>query len=210
MSFGARALIAACALGGGSVPWLLRQFNTENSTISSGSSSAITSDHSSLPPTSELKSGKPDHAPTGSHLQPKKVNAENCSVARELVDLESLLWYSNSGFVDLDTFIRVTCSNANLNQDSKMPNQWSGLFPNTLFKDRQEVTEGRKIGIKVKTEAIEDSTKYKTTFSGSHFYDQITGEWVKENLDETGEKVTEVKIISSGSQGEKIYLLFKQ
>ncbi|WP_146737535.1 hypothetical protein [Mycoplasma wenyonii] len=120
------------------------------------------------------------------------------------------MWYSNSGFVDLDTFIRVTCSNANLNQDSKMPNQWSGLFPNTLFKDRQEVTEGRKIGIKVKTEAIEDSTKYKTTFSGSHFYDQITGEWVKENLDETGEKVTEVKIISSGSQGEKIYLLFKQ
>lgn len=182
MTFGAKALITVISLGGvGSAPLLLNQFSLGNSQDSTQSSTYLNQE-----------------------------NTGNCLVTRELVDLESSLWYSSGGSVNLDTFVKVSCSNTNLDQGSKTFNHWSGLLPDVIIKDRQKVTTGRKIEIKTKTETIEDSiSKYKTTFNGSHFYYPIEGEWTK-IITDTGEKsIVEVKITSPEVPSEKIYLLFK-
>lgn len=214
MSVGARALVAICALsGGGGVPWLLHKINSGKSTNPSTLPSYTPLSAPSSSPTTASPSAKEQHPQVSveSHAQPStplvKINSENCTLEDKLQDLEDAMWSLEVS--NLDTFIKVTCINTNKDTGSQMPNNWEGLFPDSLFKDRKELTKGKKFEIKTQTESLGEE-KFRTVFSGSHFYDDVTGEWEKKvPLFEGDREATEVTITSERSSSEKIYLLFK-
>ncbi|RAO94908.1 hypothetical protein DNK47_02445, partial [Mycoplasma wenyonii] len=198
----------------GSAPWLLRQFNLGNSSSAgvtvSSSPSPLTPSSEPVSPThttSEQPSGVPEEAPSLS-LPPVTKNEENCTLKKDLEDLEDALW--STGISDFDPFIKVVCTNTNKNTSSPIPTQWEGLFPNSLLKNRTELTYEKKFEIKTQTESLGETNKYKTTFSGSHFYDDVVGEWTKNDPFEGEKEMAEMIIVSSRSSSEKIYLLLKK
>ncbi len=231
----AKVLLTAVTLGisCGGTPWLLRQINSSSSknksrplvkrsvSASSVKTAPISPAARSIESVPKAPEGKSVHPPAISvpaevealaPQPPVKTDEKNCSVVNQVEELETLLSnnfdLNGNTLVDTNTFVKVNCSNTTSDSSSKMPSEWEGLFPKSLFENKEGITIGSQI--EIKTQTSEDSDKFRTTFSGSHFLEKIVGEWTNTGPNKEEKTVTEVRITSTGRSSEKIYLLFKK
>ncbi|RAO94902.1 hypothetical protein DNK47_02610 [Mycoplasma wenyonii] len=90
-----------------------------------------------------------------------------------------------------------------------MAENWTGLFPNNLLVNSENLLLETRFN--VQTETTDESDGYKTTFTGNRFlHPPLIGKWGSDSKVVSDKSFTEVKITVEDvtDDSQKLYLLF--
>ncbi|AHC40548.1 hypothetical protein OVS_04085 [Mycoplasma ovis str. Michigan] len=129
----------------------------------------------------------------------------NCEVIQKQGILDNGLWEDG---LDDYTYLTVSCQDTNKDPESTLPNKWIGMFPETLIKQRKQLTIGKKLEIKLESKSwnsgkVGENTG-QVTITGNRFRSTLIGDW-EEDIEGVG--VKKINITSPSMPKDKIYLL---
>ncbi|WP_112665649.1 hypothetical protein [Mycoplasma wenyonii] len=137
----------------------------------------------------------------------KEFEEENCEIVQPLEDVFWDLEISDR----MSSYYTIVCKNTSKSSvDKRMVGEWTGIFPDVLMTGRQDLTQGKRIGIKTITTSIVEG-RYKTVFEGSKLQNSsIVGEWGNDLRDAGDKKITAVTLSGELGNTNSIFLIFAE
>lgn len=112
--------------------------------------------------------------------------------------------------INKDEYTTIFCEDTNSeDSEEKIAKNWTGLFPNNLLVNNENLSLKTRFNVKTKTTDGNDG--YETTFTGNRFlYPPLIGKWDNDTKVVSNKSITEVKITveDESDNSQKLYLLF--
>lgn len=148
---------------------------------------------------------KKTKVPEKKESAPQKENSGNCEFVKSLENVDLSKVFKDLQLVE-DSYLTVLCKQTSENP-LELPNDWTGLFPRSLFKVGQTKDEKELLEISMKVTSIYsvgELKKYRVEFLSDKFTSTVNGEWQRGRTKKTDNKEA-LKI--RGTNNNRIYLI---